>query len=60
LPAQAWVTLAVGLIAVIGVVLTVRRRTRVAITLSEYNNKPVPQWLRDVAAGRDASPTEDT
>ncbi|MGU3435912.1 hypothetical protein ACNHUS_23180 [Actinomycetes bacterium M1A6_2h] len=28
MPAQAWVTLAVGLVAVIGVVLTVRQRTR--------------------------------
>ncbi|MGU3435925.1 hypothetical protein ACNHUS_23245 [Actinomycetes bacterium M1A6_2h] len=27
-----------------------------AIALSEYDNKPVSQWLREVAAGRDASP----
>ncbi|MGU3435911.1 hypothetical protein ACNHUS_23175 [Actinomycetes bacterium M1A6_2h] len=27
-----------------------------AITLSEYDGKPVPQWLREVAAGRDVAP----
>jgi hypothetical protein len=34
-----------------------RRRVRAAaagasIKLREYDNKPVPQWLRDVAAGK--------
>ncbi|WP_328811763.1 hypothetical protein [Rhodococcus sp. NBC_00294] len=27
-----------------------------SIKLLEYDNKPVPQWLRDVAAGKDAAP----
>ncbi|MBY6569049.1 hypothetical protein HQ343_21000 [Rhodococcus sp. BP-154] len=35
-----------------------RRRVRAAaagasIKLREYDNDPVPQWLRDIAAGKD-------
>lgn len=26
---------------------------RASIKLREYDNKPVPQWLRDIAAGKD-------
>lgn len=26
---------------------------RASIKLREYDNEPVPQWLRDVAAGKD-------
>ncbi|MFC7956732.1 hypothetical protein SAMN05444374_103223 [Rhodococcoides kroppenstedtii] len=29
---------------------------RASIKLREYDNKPVPQWLRDVAAGKDSAP----
>ena len=32
---------------------------RASIKLREYDNKPVPQWLRDVAAGKDAAPPKD-
>ena len=32
---------------------------RASIKLREYDNKPVPQWLRDVAAGKPTTvPTE--
>jgi hypothetical protein len=41
-----------------------RRRVRAAaagasIKLREYDNKPVPQWLRDVAAGKPTTVTPE-
>ncbi|MBY6411558.1 hypothetical protein HQ346_15005 [Rhodococcus sp. BP-252] len=40
-----------------------KRRVRAAaagasIKLREYDNKPVPQWLRDIAAGEDTALTD--
>ncbi|MBY3791042.1 hypothetical protein HQP42_01450 [Rhodococcus fascians] len=30
-----------------------------SIKLREYDSKPVPRWLRDVAAGKDTKPPKD-
>lgn len=32
---------------------------RASIALREYDDKPVPQWLRDIAAGKDVPVPKD-